>query len=216
MPSRDPEDAILVRSLGLELPPDQRLDAHAHPWGQLVLATDGVLAVETERGGWVVPPRRAVWIGAGFLHSVRATGRVRMRTLYLRPDLAEPLQRACCVVPVSPLLRELALEVLRRGMLRDDEPAEARLAAVVVDQLRATEEVPLRVDLPSDVRARRVADAVRSDLARRLPLADLVRGSGASVRTVERLFVAQTGLTFRAWSSVRATRALEPSRRANR
>jgi AraC-like DNA-binding protein len=185
------EAAIAVRSLALRLPGGHLLDAHAHPWAQLVYATEGTMAVTAEPGTWVVPNHRALWVPAGVLHEVRTTTRVRMRTLYVRPDLARGLPRECRVLTVSPLLRELVLEVLRLAMLR--------LARVVLDQVLVTPEAPLELPWPRDPRARRVAQRVLDDLAGASTLAELADGSGASVRTLERLFVRDTRRTFAAW-----------------
>jgi quercetin dioxygenase-like cupin family protein len=80
------DDSIVVRSLGLRLTCGHRIESHAHDWHQLVYATEGVMTVDTSLGSWVVPAHRAVWIPAGCEHSVRATGRVRLQTVYVRRD----------------------------------------------------------------------------------------------------------------------------------
>lgn len=211
--------AILLRSLGMRLPPGYRIEAHHHDWHQLVYATEGVLTVATETGAWVVPPERGVWIPAGLRHSVRMTGTVRMQTLYARPRGseawagagAEPLwPTTCSVLGVTPLVRELILEVVRIGMLFSDVEDHVRLAAVLASRLENIREVPLEVTLPTDPRARRVADRAREDLAVQRTIAELSVGCGASARTVERIFRRETGLTFARWlQRVRALRALE-------
>jgi AraC-like DNA-binding protein len=193
------EDAIAIRSLALKLPGGTKLAAHAHPWGQMIYATEGVMTVSTPAGSWVVPSHRAVWVPAEIVHDVATTNRVTMRTLYLRPDLARDLPSCCRVLAVSPLLRELVLATIAVGMLREDEPAQARLAAVVVDQIHATRDVPLQLPWPVDPRARRVAERVQACLDDASTLADVADGSGGSGRTLERLFVRETGLTFGAW-----------------
>lgn len=189
----------MIRSLALRLPARHTIPAHAHPWGQVVYATEGVMTVTTQAGAWVVPSHRAAWVPGGTEHEVATTDRVRLRTLYLRPDLAEPLPDRCRVLTVSDLLRELVLEVVRTGMLRDDVPEQRRLAAVVVDRIRVTSEAPLQLPWPRDARARRVAGLVQSHLAGPTQLAALADGCGASVRTLERLFRAETGMTFGRW-----------------
>lgn len=203
------EEVLIVRSLGLRLPRGTRLEPHRHDWHQLVYATDGVMTVDTPSGAWVVPAARAVWIPAGFEHGVRCKGQVEMRTVYLRPGLPG-LLTDCSVIHVTPLLRELVLEVLRVGMLREDVPEQARLAGVLVDQIQCSPEDPLRVRHPRDPRAVRVAERARADLSTTSTLARLASGSGASVRTIERLFVRETGMTFGRWhQQVRVLHALE-------
>lgn len=194
-----PEEAILVRSLSLGLPPGTALDSHRHTWGQLIYATRGVMTVNTEVGAWVVPPHRAAWVPAGVEHALRTTGAVRLRTVYVRPDLGERLSPTCGVLSVTALLRELVLEVVRRGMLREDVEADARLAGVLIDFAHETPQAPLELPWPRDPRAQRVARAARDHLADTSTLAELARGSGASARTLERLFTRETGLSFGRW-----------------
>lgn len=194
----------------MRLPASHHIGSHAHEWHQLVYATDGVMTVFTSTGTWVVPSQRAVWIPANFEHAVRTTGVVRMRTLYFRHDLSNQLPQSCCVIDVPPLLRELLLETMRLGMLTDDVPEHARLAGVLLDQILHKREVPLQVKLPQDARARRVAQSVQADLSATQPISELAQSSGASVRTIERLFRGETGLSFGRWRQrVKTLRALE-------
>jgi quercetin dioxygenase-like cupin family protein len=58
---------------------------HSHVEDQLLFASEGVMTLETNEGIWIVPPLRAVWIPAETEHRVAMSGRVSMRTLYLRP-----------------------------------------------------------------------------------------------------------------------------------
>jgi AraC-like DNA-binding protein len=193
------EGGIAIRSLALRFSNGHVVDDHAHPWGQMVYATEGVMTVTTPAGAWVVPSSRAAWVPADTVHGIRATNRVFLRTIYVRPDLARALPDRCRVLAVSHLLRELVLATLEAGMLHDHVPEQSRLAAVLLDQINATDEVPLQLPWPTDPRARRVAELVQSDVADTASLSDLAEGSGASVRTLERLFVRDTRMTFSRW-----------------
>jgi len=80
---------------------------------------------------------------------------------------------------------------------------------VLVDQLRFSETRPLELVWPSDPRARRVAERARATLSEPLDAARLVEGSGASLRTIERLFRRETGTTLERWRvRLRALEAL--------
>lgn len=204
----DPEAGIAIRSLALGLSDGQQIEAHQHPWSQLIYATRGVMTVDTDTGTWVVPSARAVWVPADLEHRIETTGAVSMRTLYLRPGLA-PAPDECRVVDVSPLLRELVREVVRLGYLDEAVPVHARLIGVILDQIVEIPVIPLSLPLPTDPRARRVADRVRADPAESHPLEVLARGSGAGKRTLERLFSRETGMSFGRWrQQVRLLHAL--------
>jgi AraC-like DNA-binding protein len=168
------------------------------------------MTVTTGDGSWVVPPLRAVWVPPFALHAIRATGDVEMRTVYLARSLAASLPPACCVVQVTPLLRELLLRAVAFPARYPSRGPEARAAAVLVDEIRAAPTAPLHLPLPVDARALRVARALLASPGDSRPLEAWARPAGASARTLARLFLRETGLGFRAWrQQLRLLRALE-------
>jgi AraC-like DNA-binding protein len=189
----------LIRTLAMNYPSGRVLERHDHSWGQLVYAFEGVMRVDTADGIWVVPPQRAVWIPAGVAHSIAMSGRVGMRTLYVDAELARGLPERCGVFPVPPLLRELILYAVALGGLREHVAAERRVAELVLDQLRALSVAPLELPLPRDPRALRVALRLRDAPGERTRLDTIARQCGASRRTIERLFHAETGLSLGRW-----------------
>ena len=193
------EPDLLVRTYAVTHPVGLGLSSRSYPkWDQLAYASRGVMSVETSSGTWVVPPHRAVWIPAGQRHAVHMSGRVTVRTLFFRRGLAR-LPRRCTAVNVSLLLRELVLEAARAAVLRRSVPAQRRLAQVILDQLKLVPAVALQLPMPRDGRARRAADLMIERVADAEPLASVVRRSGASKRTLERLFVRDTALSLGRW-----------------
>ena len=195
---RDP-DGFPVRGMAATYPDRFRLDAHSHPWGQLVYGASGVMRIATPGATWLAPPTRAIWVPAGVTHEIEMRGAVAMRTLYLAPSGDDPRLAGCRAIEVAPLLRELILHIVRLGLLDAGDPAHARLEALLVDLLAAAETAPLELPLPVDGRAVAFAERLLSDPATARPLAQMARGSGASLRTLQRLFLSQTGLSLEAW-----------------
>lgn len=191
--------APAVRTLALGFHGGHHVDAHAHGWAQLIYAATGVMRVRSGETLWIVPPARAVWAPAGVEHEIDAMGDFAMRTLYFDAALAASLPGHCCAVDVSPLLRELILEIVGIGMIDDDDEQGMRLARVAVDRLAAERILPLELPLPRDPRAVRVADRLREDPACELEIGQLAKAAGASARTLQRLFLAETGLRFSEW-----------------
>jgi len=114
------------------------------------------------------------------------------------------------VVTVPPLLRALILEAVEMPKLYDEAGADGRLMAVILDCLRKLKPTPLYLPIPADARLRRITDVVAADPADRTPLAAWAKRAGASARTLARLFVKETGLTFGAWrQQARLLKALE-------
>ena len=192
-------DQLAVRCLALNLPAGFRIDEHAHAWPQLVYASSGVLTVRTGSGVWVVPSLRAVCVPAGFAHSVECSGATSMRTLYFHPAMCGHWEARPRVVGVSPLLTQLVLHVLELGGLRRDDARQRRLALVVLDQIATTQETPLRLPIPTDERAAGVARQIMAAPGDARTLEGIAAGSGASARTIARVFAEQTGMSFGQW-----------------
>lgn len=187
-----------MRSLALNLPANMRIDEHAHPWPQVVFAERGALAVFVADRQWIVPTHRALWVPSGMAHVVESVGEVWLRTLYLRPTSGVRSAQGICVLDVGPLLRELILESVRRGAVDEDGP-QLHLVGLLEDQLDRASTMKLALPLPKDLRARRVAERALANLQQAKTLANLADGCGASPRTLERLFLAETGLSFGQW-----------------
>jgi AraC-like DNA-binding protein len=175
-------------------------EVHAHAWHQLSYASAGVLRVATAGSAWIVPPHRAVWIPAGVEHSEEIRGQGTMRSLYFASAVAKRLPRDCVVMTVPALLRELILEATAYGALDAKVGEQRRLAQVIVDRIaRLSPASSQNLPMPSDARALAIAQRLMKAPANGEPIETLARRAGASKRTAQRLFAAETGMSFAAW-----------------
>jgi len=196
---RLPDGPVWVRTYPVTFLHDQVSERHRHDWHQLTYAVRGHLEVITDDARRIVPADRAVWVPAGVDHVEVMRAPVSMRSIYVAPAALRKKPGGCRTVAVTPLLRELVLHVSRIGALDRRDAEQARLAGVLLDLLATAEDVPLELRSPRDPRARRFAELVASDPGDDTPLAKLARAVGSSVRTLERRFVAETGVD---WISV--------------
>jgi AraC-like DNA-binding protein len=188
-----------VRTLTRDYPAGHLIPLHFHDVDQLVFASRGVMTVRTANGTWVVPTQRAVWIPSKVAHSINMSGLVAMRTLYVRPRLARRLPRECCVVNVSPLLKELILHACGVSRLSREIEWQRHLIDVIVDQFETIQMVPLQLPHPSDARAVRIAQILLANPSDPRALAQICKTAGASKRTVERIFQEDVGMSFGKW-----------------
>jgi AraC-like DNA-binding protein/mannose-6-phosphate isomerase-like protein (cupin superfamily) len=188
----------------------ERIPRHRHPVAQLIHAWQGVMSVRTDQGSWVVPPQRAVWVPPGVVHSIRMRGRVEMCTVYLEPRRVPDAPSGCCVVQVTPLLRELILRAAGFAPAAAETGPEARVAALLVDEIRAAPVAPLHLPEPRDPRLRAVTRALLRDPGDARSLSAWARQAGASARTLARGFLRETGMGFGVWrQQARLLRGLE-------
>jgi AraC-like DNA-binding protein len=188
-----------VASVSADLPHGHVIREHSHPEDQLLFASQGVMTLRTMQGVWVVPPMRAIWIPADTLHSVSMSGPVSMRTLYFLPGLCRTLPAKCFVMHVSGFLRELILHACKLSRLNRKNAMERRITDLIVDQLKEVRSVPLQLPHPVDSRAKRVTDSLFANPSDQRTLERLCKECGASKRTIQRLFLEETKMTFAKW-----------------
>jgi AraC-like DNA-binding protein len=176
-----------------------RIPRDRHPRGQLVYGITGVITVTTPHGTWVVPPQRAVWVPPDVDHESRMYGVVAMRTLYVEPRAARAMPERCCVVTVSPLLRELILEATRVPQAYDERGRDGRVMRLVLDELAASPTMPLHLPQPRDRRLARICAALLADPGDGASLDAWAERVGASARTLARAFARETGMGFATW-----------------
>jgi AraC-like DNA-binding protein/quercetin dioxygenase-like cupin family protein len=202
-----------LRAKLVRLTTDTLVVPHRHPWGQLAFSTVGVVRLTADHGTYLAPPSRAVWVPPGAEHTVTVVEDADLRTLYVHaprgralplPAAEQAAWRQCRVLEVSDLLRALVLELDRQpdgsvSLSPAQLQREKLIGALVLDELRRARAIPMGVDLPSDKRLRALCEAVLDDPARHATLEGWARDSGASTRTVARLFRQQLGTTFGQW-----------------
>jgi len=194
---------------------ETRVVPHRHAWAQLAMSATGVVRLTVDHGTYIVPPTRAVWVPPGVEHAVTVVEDADLLTLYLHqprghcgpqvPRARQAEWQQCRVLEVSDLLRALALELdttrdsagppLATAVLQ----RERRLSALIFDELQRARPVALGVALPADKRLRALCEAVLDNPTLHTTLDGWAQDSGASPRTVTRLFRSELGTSFVQW-----------------
>ncbi|MFT4258250.1 helix-turn-helix domain-containing protein [Microbacterium sp.] len=169
---------------------------HRHDADELLWGTRGSLVVETARGFHAVPWTVGLWIPAGEPHRVTASGGTEFFCSYLAAGLGPSPRDDVGAVGIPAAARALFDELSTRAL----EPVTRRLAEQLLPRLLDRAElVHLDLAFPEDDRARRIADAVRSDPADARTLSEWGAVVGGSERNLSRLFRRETSLSFAQW-----------------
>jgi len=181
------------------MPVGTRFAWHEHGQHQLAWSPEGVLVVRTHGGSYVLPPARALWIPAGTSHETRALGAAVLRSVFIHTSRRPIDWDSPTPVEVSPLLREL-IPHLEADSLTDEQ--RLRAEAVLFDLLVPLAVATIDVRLPTDERAYRVARGLLEDPGDGRTLHAWGRHVGASSRTLARVFLSETGLSFGRWRTL--------------
>ena len=197
-----PQHAIGVWRFDMHL--GKRFSEHDHAEHQLVWAPAGVLTVEIGEQFWILPPTLALWVPAGTIHATSATKPTSMAGMYFVPDQCpvswdEPtvIAGATAAARSDPPPRE-------PGAQCRDAPSHGGAGLRLLKPVTVT---TISVPMPPDPRAREVADRLLADPADDRTVEAWAQEVGASVRTLSRLFVGGTGMSFTQWRTNARMRA---------
>lgn len=169
---------------------------HRHRKGQLVVASRGGVTCRVPKGLWIVPPHCGVWVPGGMPHSNVATANARLFFLFIEPG-ATDLPDRCCTLSLSPLVRELIIELADRSAI---VAGEAELITKLL--LSALPRMPvenLHLPLTDEPRLDRIASALVDDPSDRSTMAQWAKRVAMSENSLARLVQQETGLTFGRW-----------------
>lgn len=172
---------------------------HAHVESQLMFQVRGELTCEASNALWIVPPQSALWVPGGVDHRIRGRAPLEGYSVFVDPRAGANLPRECCAVSVSPLFKELLFRLATRPMNYDLEGADARLVAVLLDELATAKVENHRLPMPAEPRLRRLVEAMVADPADASPANTWAKRVGIGERTLNRLLVKETGLSFGRW-----------------
>lgn len=195
----DPERPVLTH--GRSMAAESSVLSHSHPRGQLLWSAKGILRISCENAVWVVPSSHAVWIPGGIAHQVSSETAAETRNLYIDPTYpVRQHESSVVMVGMSPLMREIIMKLT-------EQPSKLtpiqfkRLGVVAIDELDSLEEFKINIPSGNDPRLTKLINLIITNPHQQIPLTELVSNIGASVRTIERLFKIETGMTFRQWRS---------------
>lgn len=195
-PDRSDRPALALRidfrNYVLEVP------MHRHRKGQLVLALQGAVTCTAANGLWVVPPRCGVWIPGGQLHSNRATPNALLSYLFVEPDAAA-LPEQCCTIAVSAMVREMIHRLAAAPQDYAPEDQTGRLVRVLLDELALMPQEQLNLPVSDHPKIRLIADALAANPGDRSTLGEWAARVAMSERSLTRLMLAETKLSFGRW-----------------
>jgi len=177
---------------------EAEVPVHTHRKGQLILALYGAVTCRAENEIWIVPPHCGVWIPGGIAHSARATWNAHLSYLFIEPGAAARPEQ-CCTFAVSPLIRELMNRLVREDNDYPPDSHAARLARVTLDELVNMPRQNFNLPVSAHPKIQAMAETLVSHPQDRSTLNEWARRLALSERSLARLMVRETGLSFGRW-----------------
>jgi AraC-like DNA-binding protein/quercetin dioxygenase-like cupin family protein len=193
------EPHFVIRTVAATSRDGDVIPPHTHPWHQLIYSTTGVMTVHADQSTWIVPPTWAIWVPMQTTHSISFSGQTSLRTLYLRPGEWNAVRTYSCVIAVSTLLRELIVRACEIGILDGRLPIHSCIASLIVDSFLEQSVATLNLPMPADATLAKLAQRILDAPCDRRDVSLLAQRVGIGARTLERRFLAETGVSLGHW-----------------
>lgn len=189
---------VIIKSYS-EHPKGTDFPWHSHQKNQLVLPIKGAISSEVEDAIWMVPNQCGLWIPAGQMHLNTPTTKSCFHHIYFSTDVLKSMPDFCCTLSITPLIRELVehLATLDQFIALDSDTD--RIADVLTQQLSLMTVQQLNFAIPRDQRLKVIAKAMIDSPSDRRTVDEWATSVAMSERSLARLIVQETGLTFGRW-----------------
>lgn len=177
---------------------DDELPMHSHNKGQLVISSRGSVMCRAPDGLWIVPPQGAVWIPGRVPHSNCVSDFGKVYVVFIDQQ-STTLPPECCTFTVTPLVREIVHKLAMLPPLYPVEGPTSRLVRVLLDELVQMTTEQMYLPISNDKRLQQIAASLLRDPGDRSTVEEWAGRYAMSERTLHRLVISQTGMTFGRW-----------------
>jgi AraC-like DNA-binding protein len=199
-PTTEQMEALGALRAGVEgYPQGGQIERHVHDMDQLALISQSTAIIETDEAYVVHPLLKAVWLPAGTYHSVYSSRPFYLHSLYFTAGTVRSAT-GTEVLGLDPLSRELVLFLCKAPRPSQRGVRHAHALALLMATLADARVESFSLPRPRSERARKLADYLAACPDDTRSLEQIAAGiGGASLRTFERLFVDETGLSLAVW-----------------
>ena len=185
----------------------QLVDMHSHPEPKLLWTSSATVMVTTASRDWLVPPGFGMWLPSGCEHGGSVIRPGEGSAITFEPDHCPITWDRPTGVAVGPLLGELIAHMSQTG---SNHPTRQAAEALMFTLLTPLPSHDIQIAMPADPRLRTIAESLVADPGDQRELSLWADHVHTSVRTLSRLFVNETGLTFARWrTQVRIRAAIQ-------
>jgi AraC-like DNA-binding protein len=183
------------------------LHLHSHPEPVLTWSSTATLIGTVAGRDWLIPPGYGLWVPGDIEHSGAVLHAGEMSTITFAPDHCPITWTEPTCFTVGPLLREIITHLHR---IAPDDHSRSAAETLMFELLTPLPAHHIHVTMPADPRARTIAEQLIAHPADQRELTAWADHVHTSVRTLSRLFRAETGLNFATWRTHVRIRAAIP------
>jgi len=172
---------------------------HTHARAQLTYVEEGYQYFHIDRRIYFVPQHHVIWIPSGKAHRITSEATtVNLMVFLFSTVFEEPFYQQVQVFAVPPVLKEMLLYASKwNKLLTDNEEQDIFFKAILKSLPNfCNEGSHLEIPVPADIRLIPVCTYINSNFKYNLDLDLLAEKTQMSVRSLQRTFKKETGITL--------------------
>lgn len=167
--------------------------------GQLVYVESGFQYLTVEGKMYLLPQNHAAWIPPNALHKTNShSERIRLMIMFFDVHEEDPFYHQVNVFSIAPVLKEMIKYAEKWSMNTDENSDENIFLKALYNELPnfAADSIQLHISLPQDKRLTQAINYLNTHYTEDLKMEDLSDIASLSLRSLERIFKKETGLTL--------------------
>jgi len=172
---------------------------HQHEKAQLVYVESGFQYLTVAGKIYLLPQGHAAWIPPNATHKTNShSEKIKLMVIFFDVDKELPFYQQVGIFSAPPVLQEMIKYAEKWSQIKEESPTETLFLGALYNELPqfAAQALPLYLVLPEDKRVRKAIDYLHTHYTRNIGMEELSLQAAVSLRTLERIFKKETGLTL--------------------
>ncbi|MDQ0064703.1 helix-turn-helix domain-containing protein [Chryseobacterium lathyri] len=186
---------------------------HSHQKGQLVYVESGFQYITVDGKIYLLPQNHAAWIPPGAIHKTNShSEKIKLMIMFADVEESSTFHHKINVFSVPPVLKEMIKYAGRWSKSTSKDPDEILFLQALFNELPRFVEhsLKLHISLPEDKRLSESIQYLHNHYHENVKMEDLSEISKLSLRTLERIFKKETGMTLAKYQQIlRIIKSLE-------
>lgn len=199
MTHSDTDQLPEISVISKQIPALAGVTQYQHPQTQLLYAQSGVLAVITQAGRYVVPPKHGIIIPAKMPHEIVAKTDVDITACYFVSEMPNSDELATQVMVANSFLTAMMTECRTLPEPQNWQEKHYSLLLLIYQYLRDLPKLDTFLPYPQDQRLLDITDKLLKHPSLKSDLVSWGKFVKTSARTLTRVFKKETGITYSQW-----------------
>jgi AraC-like DNA-binding protein len=185
-----------------------------HPLGRLLFTESGIIHLHVKGKRLMIPSWHCAWIPAGMDHEMWSNSNdLLVRTIFFESSFCKnPCFHQLTIFNGSELFRNMVRHTEKWNENKEEDVYELSFTTVIRQMMPEEIMKPFVISLSSsdEPAFQRILEYVHENFATNISIHDLAKMEHYSIRTLQRLFVQQAGLSFSSYlKTTRILKAIE-------